>query len=186
LINFFKNISYRCRWAKKTAQLDECGDVCKMVPGGTIDKDDCILIFDSNGKNVGDYYAAAMMVEDFYNANSSTALSSVPIQFLLYIVDTPACPLQPTIDSILSACTAVQVGVQFTFKLEITKGCSGTTIVDLFTMPPLFMDKGNLARVGTTNVWKISETWTPTTAQLGSQVYCAVAVDRYLITLLLN
>ncbi|CAF4165906.1 unnamed protein product, partial [Rotaria magnacalcarata] len=51
-----------CRWAQKTATLDECGDVCQSAPGGVIDGDNCTLTFNSTGTVVGQHYAVALMV----------------------------------------------------------------------------------------------------------------------------
>lgn len=150
-----------------------------MVPGGVLDDTDCSMTFNSTGKNVGDVFAVALMVEDFYDDASYNPYSSVPIQFLIQVVGTPVCPLKPIITANLSECTAIQVGVQFNFTLTIKQGCSGTTVDDVFTMPPLYMYKGDVTRIGSTNVWTISETWIPDILQLGSQVYCAVATDRY-------
>ncbi|CAF3856350.1 unnamed protein product [Adineta steineri] len=166
-----------CRWAQKTAALDECGDVCQMAPGSTLDNDDCVLTYNSTGKTVGQYYAVTLMVEDYYDSSTPTPFSSVPVQFLIHIVSATACPLQPTISSNLSDCSPIQVGVQFTFTLTIVQGCPGTTLQDVYTMPPLYMYKGSITQVGSTNVWTVTETWIPDELQLGSQVYCAVATD---------
>jgi hypothetical protein len=57
-------------------------------------------------------------------------------------------------------------------------------MTDVFTMPPLYMYKGNITQVGTSNVWTITETWTPQISQVGSQVYCAIATDRYYMYLI--
>jgi hypothetical protein len=161
-----------------------------MAPGSTLENN-CTVIFNSIGKNVGDYYAIAVMVEDFYNDTTTTPLSSVPIQFLVLIVNTIVCSSKPTISSTLPKCSSIQVGVEFNFTLTITQGCPGTTVDDVFTMPPLYMYKGSLTQVGTSNVWTITESWIPDALQLGSQVYCALATDRcqfifYYITPLLS
>ncbi|CAF2840099.1 unnamed protein product [Rotaria sp. Silwood2] len=166
-----------CRWAQKTAGFDECGDVCQTAPGSVLDGDNCMLTFNSTGKSAGQYYAVTLMVEDFYDQSTYTPFSSVPIQFLIHIVNASVCPLKPTISSTLSACTAIQVGDTFSFTLTVVQGCSGTTLQDFFTMPPLNMIKGSIVQVGTTNTWTITETWTPTALQVGSQVYCAMATD---------
>jgi hypothetical protein len=171
---------HRCRWAQNTTDLDECGDVCQSAPGSTLDGGNCILTFNSTGKNVGDYFAVTLMVEDFYNSTSGTALSRVPIQFLIYIVNQTSCSSKPTIDSSLPKCSPIQVGTAFNFSLIITQGCPGTNVTDVFTMPPQNVNKVSFMQNGTGNVWILTETWTPTTLQLGSQVYCAVATDRYL------
>ncbi|CAF4179147.1 unnamed protein product, partial [Adineta steineri] len=167
----------RCRWANKTSSFDECFSVCQPVSSATLDHDDCVLTFNSTGTKVGEYYAIALMIEDFATLSTPTPFSSVPLQFLITIVSTPVCPLKPTISSTLSPCTAIEVGVQFNYTLSISQGCAGTTVKDLFTMPPLYMYKGNITRVGTTNVWTVTETWTPEISQIGSQVYCALATD---------
>jgi hypothetical protein len=161
--------------------LDECNAACGEIAGSTLDKDNCTLTFDSTGKIVGNYYAVTLMIEDFYTASTTTPFSSIPIQFLIEIVATPICPLKPTINSNLSSCTPIQVGIQFNITILITQGCSGTTIVDFVRMPPLNMYKGELTQVGSSNVWTITETWIPTSDQIGSQAYCAIAIDRYYI-----
>jgi hypothetical protein len=120
------------------------------------------------------------MVEDFYNSTTDTPFNSVPIQFLIYIVGGTNCTSKPTISSSLPACTPIEVGSQFNFSLTILQGCPGTTITDVFTMPPQNVYKGALTQNGTSNVWILYETWIPTALQLGAQVFCAVATDRYL------
>ncbi|CAF3785454.1 unnamed protein product [Rotaria sp. Silwood1] len=166
-----------CRWAQKTTTFDECGDVCQTAPGSILYDEDCVVTFNSTGKSVGEYYAITLMVEDFYDQSTYTPFSSVPIQFLIHIVNTSTCSLKPTINSTLSGCTAVEVGQTFNFTLTIIQGCTGTTILDFFRTPPLYMIKSSVVQVGTTNTWEVTETWTPVTLQIGSQVYCAVATD---------
>jgi hypothetical protein len=119
------------------------------------------------------------MVEDFDNSTSDTALSRVPIQFLIYIVNQTDCTSKPTISSTLPACSPIEVGTAFNFSLTIVQGCPGTTVTDVYTMPPQNVYKVSFAQNATDNVWILAETWTPTSLQLGSQVYCAVATDRY-------
>ena len=170
----------RCRWAQKNSSFDECGGVCGAAQGSILNNDDCTLTFDSTGKLIGSYYPIALMVEDFYTKSSSTPMSSVPIQCLIKIIAQPSCLSKPMISSNLSKCTNIQVGIQFNFTLTIAQGCSGTTINDFFRMPPLYMYKGPLTQVGSSNLWTITETWIPTANQGGSQVYCSIATDRYI------
>lgn len=170
---------FSCRWAQVTSALDECADACGEIAGSTLYHDNCTLSFDSTGKQVGDYFAVTLMVEDFYTESTTTPFSSIPIQFLIQIVAAPLCPLKPTISSNLSVCTPIEVGIQLNITILITQGCPGTTIDDFFRMPPLNMYKSGLAQVGTSNVWTITEIWTPTSDQIGSQAYCAIATDRY-------
>lgn len=51
---------------------------------GVLDSNTCILWINATTALTG-LYAAAIQVEDFANVSSTTALSSVPIQFLIHI-----------------------------------------------------------------------------------------------------
>lgn len=159
--------------------FDECADICGIVPGSTLYEENCTLIFDSTGKQTGDYYAVALMVEDFYNDTNSTALSSVSIQFLIHIVGKPSCYSKPTVSLNSSNNTALLIGTGYSFTFIIKTNCSGVSIVDYYRSPLLNMGKSNLTYDTTNNLWTITETWKPTKDQLGSQIYCAVATDRY-------
>ncbi|CAF1518882.1 unnamed protein product, partial [Rotaria magnacalcarata] len=55
-----------CRWARQTATLDECGDVCQGAPSSVLGAKSCTLAFNSTGKVVEQSYAVTIMVEDFY------------------------------------------------------------------------------------------------------------------------
>lgn len=174
------DFSFSCRWATNSSTFDECGDICGMVSGSTLDEETCTLTFDSVGKQPGDYYAVALMVEDFYNETNSSALSSVSVQFLVHIVDESVCPTKPVISSNVSSNTIVTVGTEYAFTLTIQSMCPNVSIVDFFRSPLLNMRKGNLTVDGANNRSIIIERWTPTEDQLGSQIYCAVATDRYI------
>jgi hypothetical protein len=120
-----------------------------------------------------------LTIEDFSNTSTNTPLSSVPVQFLIEIVNASSCSLKPTISSNISNCTAIYVEDQFNFTLTISQGCPNTTITDFYTVAPLNMSRSNLTRNETSNIWNITQTWIPTVEQLGLQVYCAVALNRF-------
>ncbi|UJR29331.1 hypothetical protein I4U23_010543 [Adineta vaga] len=172
----------KCRWAMNTAILDECGDVCGTIFGSHLDNNNCILTFNSTGKTVGDFYAATLMIEDFANETSNKSFSSIPIQFLIEIVDVPLCPSKPTISLNLSECVAIQVGIEFNFTVIISQGCPNTPILDLVTLSPLKMSKSSLIRIGASNQWTVSHKWIPMMEQIGSQIYCAMAIDNVDVT----
>ena len=172
-------LSFRCRWAQNTSTLDECGDICGVVPGSVLKNNSCTLTFTSTGMTVGNFYAVALTIEDFANASSTTPLSSVPVQFLVEIVSSPSCLSKTTIASNVTAGTRVLRGYPFQFTLFIQTHCPGVTISNLFRMSPLEMYKSDLTYDNTTNTSMITENWTPTTDQVGPQMYCAVAMDRY-------
>ena len=168
----------RCRWAQNTSALDECADACGQIVGITLDATTCTIEFNATGKKVGDYFPVNLIAEDFYSQSNTIALSSVPIQFLIQIIKTPTCLSKPVIESNLSDCTAIEVGIPFNFTVTIKQGCSGTTIIDYFRTPPLNMYKSELTQVGSSNIWTITEMWTPESTQVGSQAYCAQATDK--------
>lgn len=169
---------FSCRWARNTSSLDECLDICGVLPGSTLHRDNCTLTFSATGKTVGDYYAVALMVEDFSNTSTNESLSSVPVQFLIEIVNLSSCSLKPIIATNLSNCTAIYVGSQFNFTSTITQGCPNTSIDDFYTVSPLNMFQSNLTRNGNNNTWTVIQSWTPTVDQVGLHIYCSVALDR--------
>ena len=95
----------RCRWSYQIA-LDECGDVCMDLPNAVLSELDCTITWTpvlrsadlANGLNRSTY-VIAISAEDFTNSSSTTALSSVPHQVLVYVSPRPAgtCPNRPYI-----------------------------------------------------------------------------------------
>ncbi len=93
----------QCRWSNSAATTnyndnDECGSVCSGLPVGTVlFSSNCTLVFTLPVTSI--YYACALQIEDFFNASSTSPMSSVPIQFLFYAY-TPsgsACATRPSI-----------------------------------------------------------------------------------------
>ena len=105
-------------------------------------------------------------------------MSSVPAQFLIYVMATPQCPVQPTIQP-LGDCLEVSVGVTRTFTLTIQNMCDPnvTDIADLFVSRTISgMQEGNLtASLVDPSVLYVNFTWTPQLDQVGPQQLCAVA-----------
>jgi len=63
----------------------------------TVLSSDCYLDFNTNSILPG-WYAAAIQLEDFTSKTSATALSSVPIQFLVQVINiTSSCDTKFTI-----------------------------------------------------------------------------------------
>ncbi|KAK3580488.1 hypothetical protein CHS0354_001089 [Potamilus streckersoni] len=70
----------RCRWANGST---ECAGVCRAFPNSILNEDQCTITYSATDK-IG-YYAVAIQVEDFRSIGRTPPLSSVPIQFLVYI-----------------------------------------------------------------------------------------------------
>jgi hypothetical protein len=60
-------------------------DICKLLPNSVLESD-CRLSFDPRKMKIG-WYAVAIQIEDFINQTDTTPLSSVPIQFLINVLE---------------------------------------------------------------------------------------------------
>jgi len=108
-------------------------------------------------------------------------MSSVPVQFLIYVVPTPNCS-QPPMILPLTDCLEVQVNETVTFTLYIMDFCNNTisTITDLIPATSINdMQVSDLVNSTTnTSLTYVTLTWTPQIDQLGSQQFCAVAYTK--------
>jgi hypothetical protein len=105
-------------------------------------------------------------------------MSSVPVQFLIYVMPEPNCTQKPVIQP-LADCLEASVGVTKTFTLTILNMCDPTAvdIADIVAWKDITgMQKFNLT-VALTNqsLTYASFTWTPQSNQLGPQQLCTVA-----------
>jgi hypothetical protein len=106
----------------------------------------------------------------------------VPLQFLINVYATPACPVAPLLYGQYDetgACESVQVGQIHTMTLYAINYCSNysVTIADIATLSFPIVVKSNLTQNSST-LYSVTLTWTPTASQTGSQILCAVAFDR--------
>jgi hypothetical protein len=107
-------------------------------------------------------------------------LSSVPVQFLVQVVTPPPCATPPEIIGPEQTCTAVYVGQPYSSQIIAMNQCGPTvTIDDIATLSFPGMIKSSIAEINSTLYYK-NLTWTPSSAQLGYQVMCAMAFDRYI------
>ncbi len=105
----------------------------------------------------------------------------MPVQFLVHVVSPPTCATPPEIvgKPLQQSCTSVVVGETFASQLIANNYCGeNVTIVDIATLSFPGMVKGNITEVNITTYYN-TLSWTPTAAQLGYQVMCAMAFDRY-------
>jgi hypothetical protein len=186
-----------CRFAKASISLggiivNECSAACdtlalpvstQLISGNNT----CTLIVSLPA--IG-YYAVAIQLEDFIE-NTTTPLSSVPLQFLLLAYDasnpTSICTLIPIITSIPpdlpapGGTVAIQVDVLYTAMVIAQTGCENdtdTSIANFLTTSPPGMLKTNLPFALASPSYAINLTWTPTINQLGQTfTFCAIAVD---------
>ncbi|CAF4971027.1 unnamed protein product, partial [Rotaria sp. Silwood1] len=107
----------RCRWAVGTTNntnvYDECGGICHGIPGAILSSNNCSLTFTLNRSSI--YYAVALQIEDYYLSTSSSPMSSVPIQFLIYsYVASGGCGIPPAIIGTRSNQDLYQINLTWT------------------------------------------------------------------------
>ncbi len=108
-------------------------------------------------------------------------MSSVPVQFLIYVMPEPACSTSPIIIP-LSDCLEVTVGVTKTFNLTVFNVCgSNTTNITAIIMSQGIsgMQVGNVTQSSTnSSLSYVTFTWTPQASQNGSQELCLIAYTK--------
>ncbi|CAF3555262.1 unnamed protein product [Rotaria sp. Silwood1] len=169
----------RCRWSSKSSAygVDECADICTSTSTISLaNLSGCTLTFTATTSNV--WYAIALQVEDFINTTSTKPMSSVAIQFLIYVLATPTCTQAPVILP-LTDCLEIQVNVAVNFTLYAMNYCNRTKVIitDLIsTVSITGLSASNLVNSTTnTSLVYVTFTWTPQINQIGSQQFCTLA-----------
>ena len=127
------------------------------------------------------YYRTTFKVEDFIDTTSTIPMSSVPIQFLIYVLPPPSCSILPFVIP-LTGCLDVLVNVPVTYTIYAMNYCNRTRtiITDLITTFHISgMTVSSLSN-STTNasLVLVTLTWTPQPNQIGPQQVCAVAYNK--------
>jgi hypothetical protein len=108
-------------------------------------------------------------------------MSSVPVQFLIYVMPQPTCGLAPVMLPI-THCLDVQVGVQITFNLSAVTLCnpniSGVSEIDMTTTISGMNESDTNDSPTNASVGYASVTWTPDASQVGSQQLCTIAYSE--------
>ena len=178
--------------------IDECGDICypDSVPANTT-LDGCTITF--TGTVAGAWYGIAVQVissrflpfsvsyrflltiaqvEDFIDTNSTVAMSSVPVQFLIYVQPPPDCSTPPEIQP-LTSCLEAAVGVQTTFTVYAKNLCdpNETRLSDILMSTSLAgVNSSDLVEVTSAGLLGyVIFTWKPVVAQMGYQQLCFIA-----------
>ena len=89
-------------------------------------QENCSLTYNGGG-SLG-YYAVALQVEDFTSVSSRVAMSSVPVQFLVEVVNdsTPSGMKPPTfVGSTPSSGDCISVAIGSTYQTQITAKSGG-------------------------------------------------------------
>ncbi|CAF3937018.1 unnamed protein product [Rotaria sordida] len=178
----------RCRWSYQYS-LDECGSTCFDLPNAQLNSVDCAITWTpvlrsadiANGLTQSTY-VVAITVEDFVNASSTTPLSSVPHQILVYVSYRPTntCTTRPNITGFPRrnlACYYARPGTFYSFTFQGRIYCLNDSIVEFISTSPFRVQKGNIFQQSN-YTWAVSVSWTPLNNQTGLQPFCIAAVDN--------
>lgn len=175
----------RCRWADD--KLSECGSACKGVPPATLNETTCMLIFYGVQSTVlPGYYGATIQLEDFKNVTDKLPMSSVPVQFLIHVVESKSNCTQPPIfiDSRpASSCNSIPLGQIFSERFTAQSQCPDEKITSITVIGLVGSRVSNLTVMpGQSRQKYVDLTWQPTSNQEGPNVVCAVATDSSFLT----
>lgn len=94
----------RCRWSTSNSSTnynrrDECAGACWGLRGfSTLHENNCTLEFRLPLNHTDFYHVVALQIEDYFDATSTSPMSSVPIQFLIYgYTPSGSCTTRPAI-----------------------------------------------------------------------------------------
>lgn len=165
----------RCRWAEFS--LKECGGVCRSFPNATLDTDGCTLTYGDVTQS--GTYAVALQIEDFYDWNDTIPLSSVPLQFLVSLLNggNRSCSDRPAVSG--ERCVAIAAGSTYVDRIVATGVGPRYPIVDIVTQSPLGMTKSELEPGPDLGQWHVDVAWTPQIPdQVGMTLFCFLAMDN--------
>ncbi|CAF3417555.1 unnamed protein product [Rotaria sp. Silwood1] len=166
----------RCRWGNSK---EECGSIC--TPKGYLQSNPCQLTY--NASRLG-YHAVALVIEDF--DSNDNVLSSIPLQFLIHIVnittDNCSCTDPPIYigEWPEDSCIGVQSNTTINARIQIRIPCENTctTLQDILTVSPAGLIKGEITSDPINkNIYTMPIEWTPEPDQYGIHQLCVTPVD---------
>ncbi|CAG2198543.1 unnamed protein product [Mytilus edulis] len=169
----------KCRWANDDI-VDECGGVCNGLNGSVLNTETCILSYNATGST--GWYAVALQIEDFAFQIGTYPLSSVSLQFLIFVYSsTEMCDNKPLIDTSTDQDGAVIFILPNTtyYKTIIASTTSNNSkISEINTVSPIGMVKSSLLKYGSfEDKWYVNVTWTTRETDIGSHIFCYTAFD---------
>ncbi|XP_038062480.1 uncharacterized protein LOC119732968 [Patiria miniata] len=167
----------KCRWPSSSAERGGTTQIQNAV----LNPSTCVVTIDAASLSSG-WYAIALMVEDFATPSSVTAMSKVPLQFLVNVYMSninSACDDRPVLiapSPAQGSCYGLAPGE--TFSAQIRARASHAQIIEMETTSPVGMTTTAVSLVpGKTDEYYIMATWTPTDSQMGTHIFCFNALD---------
>jgi hypothetical protein len=105
-------------------------------------------------------------------------MSSVPVQFLIYVQGQPTCPKNPVIVP-LNGCMEVTANVSISFNVTVINNCDPNVsdLADLIVVSGIsgMQNDALTDSVANASMAYMTFTWTPDPSQIGSQQMCLIA-----------
>ncbi|XP_053403678.1 uncharacterized protein LOC123566560 [Mercenaria mercenaria] len=182
----------KCRWASNGECGDMCDNVTNTLPSGTLNQP-CSLTVDAktaNGYSAGSYYLVALTIEDFpagpisldgVTVPLNRPLSSVPLQFLIYVENaTTSCTSNPVfIDTPADGSEYIVTNSSTWSQRVYVQGKSGQKPSAMTLSGPRGMSVTAFQPddLGRSSVMYVDMSWTPTSGMNGINIACFQAVD---------
>ncbi|XP_038062479.1 uncharacterized protein LOC119732967 isoform X2 [Patiria miniata] len=164
----------KCRWASSSAE----GGNVTPVQNATLDQNTCVVTIDA--ASLSGWYAVALIVEDFATPSSVTAMSKVPLQFLVnvYLSYDPCDDKPVLIDPSPAQGNCYGLAPGKTFSAQIRARAAYSQITEMETTSPVGMTTTAVSLVpGKMDEYYIVATWTPTDNQMETHIFCFNALD---------
>ncbi|XP_076071887.1 uncharacterized protein LOC143043490 isoform X1 [Mytilus galloprovincialis] len=178
----------KCRWANSMnnmnySQSNECYSVCEAFPGAILNETSCVLSYTASGST--GWHAVALQIEDYSVSDTATPLSSVPLQFLVDISSTTgSCDdkplvLQLNLSNLNGSVAPIALNTTFFQTIVANSGSTNVSITEIVTVSPIGMIKTGILPYGSSGMeWYVNVTWTPSSSQGGSHIFCYTAVNN--------
>ncbi|XP_064637828.1 uncharacterized protein LOC135494016 [Lineus longissimus] len=167
----------RCRWAE--AAKGECASVCHRYQGKLLETE-CKLVWTATTVSSNSYIPVALQVEDFESVDSATALSSIPVQFLIQVVKSAEpCSSGPVFippTRYDGSCIGVAYGTTLNETILVDVGADDNTVTEVQTQSPRDLMR-HLWQAGP-QLWALTYTWLATKGDTEPKIFCFKAVDK--------
>lgn len=112
-------------------------------------------------------------------------MSSVPVQFLIYVLANVTCYQEPVI-LCLTDCLEVQVDVPINYTLYAINYCNQTKIQITDIFPSMNINGMNVSQLFNSTMNSslsyVLLQWTPQSNQIGFQQFCAIAYNKFVFS----
>uniref|UniRef100_UPI00358EB7B4 uncharacterized protein n=1 Tax=Myxine glutinosa TaxID=7769 RepID=UPI00358EB7B4 len=168
----------RCRLA---VGLEECNEICGIVPYGSLNQATCILHFNPP-RNIQGLWTLALTLEDFATVNGQRngPFSSIPLQVIIEFQPNAACASPKFVGRTPNNNDKFNITIRqpFSFDIDIQSSSSSESIVSLSTISSESVTWQNITRNPfSSGVFHTSMTLTPQVNSEGEKQICFFATE---------